>query len=285
VIYLVASELRAYLAREPFAALYRPISDRLKLASYRSLSTLEFAPESTFLLCSVCNFSPTQQTIAQQWESALSAHDGVRVLNRPSRIPPWPRQMQQIAEAGGDAAPVWPLIEQIARPRFPMMLRQQTSDFQVESPLITSQDDLNEILDRMVMAGADPREIWAVQVPDSDGHSGGSATTSLVKLGKAVFKFGGSVLPEDFARMKAIIDASPMDAAAFDFVTTKSGPCLWRIDADLGRILPNLLHTSNAHMPDQALMTAIVALDDRVDSSAKGSISLDPKSIEIALRK
>lgn len=286
MIYIVASELRTYLAREPFAAKYGPIKEKVELTTYRNLTSIEFPPESTFLLCSVSSFSPAQHAIACQWEAEISAHREVRILNRPSLVRPWHEQMLLISEAVGAAAQVWPLANHFAEPRYPIMLRQQTSNYQVESPVLSSGDELNEIFDRMVMAGADPKAIYAVLTPESEGHPANSATTSLVKIGEAVFTIGDVPHPAAFSSMRDLVEKSPMDAAAFDFVLTAGDPCLWRIDDDLGRILPNLIQSpglSRSASSDQALMAALVALDDRDSSSAGVSITLDPFLVKAVL--
>jgi hypothetical protein len=284
MLYVVSTENRTYLALEPFAVKFKAAKGSIELRTYRSLLADPLQEPAAFLLCSVGSFCGPQRDVALLWEAAaMDRLPGLRILNRPSRIPAWFDALEELRSQGVATARARPLDRFLECPVFPAVLRQQTSEGSIESPIIGTASELPEVLDRMALAGGSPTEIHAVELPSEAANSGPVQAVSLLKMGEAHFTVG-NVHPETLRAMESVASALPHDAVALDFIVADGKPVLWKLDDDLARLLPDLVaHGDSPRRANPSLIEALLALGSGPQPADEDLAPVDPEAIRRAL--
>ncbi len=282
MVFLVSTDLRIRLARPPFEARYPQVRDRVGLKPYAELLASAFDLGATHVLCSVSCFSAVQRRVAQLWEAAVARRcPQARIVNRPSLVPHWTDLMALAQRNGHRTAATWSLADQLREPRFPIVLRQQTPEFQLDSPVIDDPEAIPEIVDRMVLAGGSPEGFLALSAGTAMRGEFHSLTT-LLRIGEATFPSGEPAGYGDLEAMKAMAMNLPLEVAAFDFLVDERGPLLWRIDDELCRLLPGLVDPRRAPS-DAPRLEALANFGEATECGGRESIEIDVDSVQAAL--
>lgn len=147
--------------------------------------------------------------------------------------------------------------------------------------MLQSSATLAEVIDRMVLGGAEIDSIFAVRPPRENLPR---ASASLLRIGNAHFPMAAQREPHLLDAMLDLVRALPLETGAFDFLIDEHGLYLWRIDDELGRVLPILSDPVGSRtIPEKMLFDALLALDSFESRARPGAIDLDGSEIMRAL--
>lgn len=150
---------------------------------------------------------------------------GVRVLNRPSRVRDRIPCLQELLYG---IRGVWLLNKLPHGIRYPVMVCCDDPLECTQSPLAQNEEDLSEIVARMVLTGFDPERIMALEVVEPANPYG------------LPVRFEAIVVPtsDTSDQLRDVLDAAGLDFARIEFGVVDGRVAVWRIDDGPLALLP-----------------------------------------------
>ncbi len=202
LIYYLTTEKHPYTMREFLAGLGKPLADRVRVVVYSDfLAAKALSAKATYVFADVDRLSGSQSTtVFSRWKRLADA--GARLLNHPLRVMRRYDLLRWARENGINSFDSYMVIEHRKPKRFPVFIRRAHDHEGSISPLIRSQEELDQVLANMRAAHEWPGDKLIteyIDVSDKDG----------VFRKYAAFRIGDTLMPRQIMAAKQWVVKRP----------------------------------------------------------------------------
>ncbi len=172
MIHFVVPAGSEWTLHEYFSRWGAPVANRFRILHYESLAEQTSFDRGRYVLAAL-QFDPGPQRLVEEWHARLSAEDGVRFLNHPTRTMGRYALLQELWRRKLNGFRAVRLDEDVAALRYPVFLRSEREHTGALSPLLHSPSEVERAIGQALWLGCRWEDLLAVEfhdTADADGY-------------------------------------------------------------------------------------------------------------------
>ncbi len=172
MIHFVAPEANAWTVHQYLSEWGKGVADRFRILHYESLAERTSFDRGTYVLAAL-ELSPAQQLLVEELHRCLSATNGVRFLNHPTRTMRRYALLQELRRRNLNGFRAVRLNEGVTALRYPVFLRSDWEHTGALSSLLHSPSEVERAIGQAVWQGHRWEDLLAVEfhdTADADGY-------------------------------------------------------------------------------------------------------------------